>query len=307
MIDPDHPAASIDSANSASTDHAATLIARAATAAPNDVLVQWIALRQSERTTPPGELMEPAFGRLQKLEPDNASVWTHGLMRASQQHGAAAIEAAIQHMAASTRVDEHVADIMKALIAANRRYPLPEEYFRLASANSSMAIVTPQSVPYVLAATVAIATALPAYQTLIAACKPTADFQPAAARLDDCARIGRLMAANGDTLIANRIGFAVLRVTRRYCDDDVKLARAQDWLMEEYGRLASGDYVASSTQLVAQVDDRVATGSELEAMRRAVARANLPSEPPADWIDPRSPFSAERLRQDRQAPAPAAR
>jgi hypothetical protein len=279
----------------------AALIEQAAAAAPNDVLVQWIAMMQSERTTPPRELAEQALGRLQNLEPDNASVWMHALIRASHQHDTAAADAAVRRMAASTHVDDHFVDFKKALIEANRRYPLPDEYFRLASANPSMSLMTPQSAPYFLAAAFAAATMLPGYQPLIAACKPTADFQPAAARIDDCARIGRLMATKSDTLIANVIGFAVLRVSRSYTADDVKLARAQDWMMEKYRSIADGTYVTPAAKLVEEMDDVTATGSELEGMRRTVARENLPTEPPADWIDPRSPFSPERLRQDQAA------
>ncbi|MBS0515615.1 MAG: hypothetical protein JSS16_09090 [Proteobacteria bacterium] len=52
------------------------------------------------------------------------------------------------------------------------------------------------------------------------------------------------------------------------------------------------------------MDDQNATGNELEAMRRELVREGLPTEPPADWIDTRSPFSAERLRADETALTP---
>ena len=152
-----------------------------------------------------------------------------------------------------------------------------------------------------------MAVATPEYRPLIAACKPTADFQPTPIRIDDCAKIGRLMAAKGDTLIANLVGFAVLRVSHSYSDSDVKFAREQDWIMEKYRGFANGAYVTSATKLVEEMDDRMATGNELAAMRRAVVRKNLPTEPPADWVDTRSPFSAERLQQDRASAARAQR
>jgi hypothetical protein len=46
--------------------------------------------------------------------------------------------------------------------------------------------------------------------------------------------------------------------------------------------------------------------SEIESMRRALARAGKPLTPPSDWIDEQSPFSAQRLHDDQLAAAHAA-
>jgi hypothetical protein len=52
--------------------------------------------------------------------------------------------------------------------------------------------------------------------------------------------------------------------------------------------------------MLAYENDWVATRSELEAMRRKLVRLGLPAQPPAEWVDLDSPFSAKRLQQDAQ-------
>ena len=284
---------------------AASLSARAAASAPNDALVQWIALSLSDRTASssgPGEL---ALSRLQSMEPNNASVWLRTLMRASSRHDTAAVDDAMHRMATSVRVDECLYDVQKALLAIFRRNPLPDRYFTIAAGikpNPVTGMLSRESAPYVASVAIVVAMPFPAYQTVVNACRSRADFRPSAARIDDCARIGRLMATKGNTLIANRIGSTLLRVTRTYTADDMKLARTQGWVYEKFiGLYADTDHLPSATKLIARMDDQDAAGSEVEAMRRELVRENLPTEPPADWTDARSLFSAERLHDDEVA------
>ncbi|MBS0568820.1 MAG: hypothetical protein JSS59_15585 [Proteobacteria bacterium] len=291
----------------AQTELARSLHTRAADA-PGDALVQWIVLSQSSARSASAVADADALTRLQAIEAGNASVWMYALMRAAQLHDAGAIDEAMRHMAASTYTDEHWYDAQKALIEVFKRNPPPDEYFALASSAQSTPgteSLTRESWPYFASVAIVAAMPLPAYQSLANACKPRADFQPGAARIGDCAKTGRTMAAKGNTLVANRIGFTLLRVTHAYNDDDVRLARAQDWIWEKsIGLYADTSRLPSAAKLIARVDDQNATGNELEAMRRELVREGLPTEPPADWIDTRSPFSAERLRADETALTP---
>jgi hypothetical protein len=59
--------------------------------------------------------------------------------------------------------------------------------------------------------------------------------------------------------------------------------------------------MTSAEEVVAYETDWMQTGSEVEAMRRAVARAGNPLAPPDNWIDTLSPFSEQRLQQDQTA------
>jgi hypothetical protein len=239
------------------------------------------------------------------MEPNNASVWMYALARASQRHDAIAIEYAMQRMAAATYADEHQYAVQKTLIDVFRRNPLPDEFFTVAASiqsNSTTQMLTQESSPYAASIAIVMALALPGYQTLLAACKPQVEVPLTEARSDECAKIGRLMAAKGSTLIANRIGFALLRITRTYTNDDVKLARVQGWIWEKSINLyTEPDNLPTAEKLIARMDDQYATGSELEAMRRELVRENTPLEPPAGWVDPHSPLSAEQLERDRAA------
>jgi len=53
--------------------------------------------------------------------------------------------------------------------------------------------------------------------------------------------------------------------------------------------------------MITYQSDWIETGSEVEAMRRAVARAGIPVTPPDDWTDKLSPFSEDRFKQDQAA------
>ena len=113
------------------------------------------------------------------------------------------------------------------------------------------------------------------------------------------------MAAHSDTLIANHIGWSILRISRTFSDDDVSQARTQDWLHEQFTTrllaLAGSPNESAAEDMITYQTDWFDSGSEVEAMRRAVARAGTPVTPPDDWIDKLSPFSEDRFQQDQAA------
>lgn len=289
------------------------LLDRALAAAPDDALVQWIGLTQSNRVAQSATTREAIVQTLERLEPDNAAVWMEALMLASQHKDPAAIDAALARMAASVRSDEHFSDLIKVQLDVFKRYPWPDEYFVLVEKQnpdlSSRSIK--ETAPYTYAVVITAAFALPAYQSLTRACTVNPTTGENATRAKDCASIGRLMVAHGTTLIANRMGASVLRLSRTFNDDDVERARKQDWIRQQKTTLyGSPTAEPTSREVIANMNDWIETGSELESMRRAVARAGKPLTPPADWVDENSPFSPERLRNgqlaaDRATPAPA--
>jgi hypothetical protein len=274
----------------------AALIKRAVAALPDDAMIQWIALEQGQdknaRIT-----ADAALQKLQGLEPDNAAVWNESLVRATKSKDIAGEDAALARMAMSSRFDIHFADSMRRLTDAYRRNPVPDEYIRLASKSNSE--IADQDMAAVAAAMTAYAIALPAFQHVINACRLNPMTGEHAGRADNCATIGRTMAFHADTLIANRIGLAVLRVSRTFTEDDVRNARPDDWV---YGQYTSIIHAASGKEAgelgKAYQNDWYETGSEMEAMRRMVAHAGKSLTPPDDWVDDNSLFSDERLRSD---------
>jgi len=158
----------------------------AADAVPDDVLVQWIALRRAEFAS--GNY-EPMLSRLKAVEPDNAVIWLEVLERAVYLKDAPRIDDALVRMSQSSRFDDHAAELKSALIealthapASSAATPGGSEADDFASSYASNVINT---------------VAVPVRTSLDAICGADAD---AGASLDytaDCASIMRLM-AKGD-------------------------------------------------------------------------------------------------------------
>jgi len=276
-------------------------IVRAADAAPNDAVVQWTAALQLD-TAGNSRFQgaaDQALQRLQSLEPDNAAVWLQELAKAAKAKDPVGIDQALDRMAASTRVDEHAADLMQAIVQAYQRYPLPDEDVPDDSTADSTAKGETTS-PYATAVAVVTASAMPAYVDLVRACEIDKASGRHAWRARDCAGTGRLLAAKGDTLIANRIGYAVLRVSRTYTDRDVANARVFDWLWNRRAAMAAQTDAQADKDIIARVVDWIVSGSEIDATRYSLARRGIALTPPADWIDEDSPFAAKRPRDDKR-------
>lgn len=274
-------------------------IAHAAQAAPDDPAVQWAALQQLGNATeaPFAAAAQRALQRLEVLEPDNAEVWLQALNIAARARDAGAVDAALERAAASSRADTHFAELMQALVAVARRYPLPRDYVKLAGGTSLQPDMA--ALAYTYAMVTVSATALPAYQHLVRACEISRTTGQHAWRARDCAKVGRLLAQRGDTLIANEIGYTLLRVSHTYTGQDVADSRATDWLWRSKPAMAAVTAQADDAgQIIACMQDWIASGSEIASIRNALARDGIALTPPPEWVDENSPFSAKRLRDD---------
>lgn len=191
------------------------LIARAAARSPGDALVQWIAVQTTKKSAP--ATWANALAALQRLEPDNAAAWNEDLMLAAEAKDADAVDAALARMAAGARFDIHWVDAMKALSEAYNRLPPPADYIRLIS-NGNPGF-SEQGFAGVIAAAATAAMSIPALQHVVNVCRAGSSAR-SDARAAACAAVGRLMASRGDTLIINRIGYAVMRVSRTFTEED---------------------------------------------------------------------------------------
>jgi hypothetical protein len=284
----------VDVAKESDDPYRTALMKRAVLALPDDAMIQWIALEQGQGKKAK-VLADAALQALEDLEPDNAAVWNEVLVRAAKNNDTAAQDAALARMATSTRFDTHWADSLRRLLD-----------IRLASKNTPE--LSAQTVANYSVASTGYAMALPAFQHIVNACRVNPTTGENASRAGDCAAIGRIMATQGDTLIANRIGLAVLRVSRIYTPDDVQRARPDDWIYRQYTSIVKDSSKDSLRDADSYQDDWFESRSEMEAMRRRVLRAGRPLSPPDGWVDDNSQFSDERLRSDEehfksQAPA----
>ncbi len=280
--------------------NSAVLATRAAAAAPNDSLVQWLALASlhSSDTSDIGPLQA-----LQSLESDNEAVWLESLNAATHAKDSTGTDIALERMADSKSFDLHLAAIAQAIADVYRRYPMPDSVNAYAQALGTP--ITKDTMADIMGSSLAMAFILPAFQDLVLACRVDPSTGDNVLHAPDCARIGRMMATQSDTYLANRIGFAVLRTSQTFTDADVESSRRIDWIMAQHA-IADSASVESPQADIAYLHDWYVTGNEVEAMRRAVARAGKPLEPPVDWIDKNSPFSAQRLQSDKDRLSKAA-
>lgn len=265
---------------------------RAARAAPDDVLVQLVMARLSYPAATPAAAA--AARRLQTLEPDNAEVWLDDVRVATLGEDQNAIDKALSRVAACRRFDSHYASFLKVMSDIYRRNPVPDAYWSLA-ANEDKEFPR-EAAPFVYAMSAAAAAGLPAYQHLVNVCRVDSASAKNTKRSNACAAIGRTMVEHGDTLITNRIGHALLRVSHTYTDADLAALRVFDWVYSKAARSMTDDHSAES--ILAYQADWIDSNSETEAIRRRLARNGIPTTPPDGWADDSSPFSSERLRKD---------
>ena len=277
---------------SRSNGDGSALLRRALAAAGDDTVVLWVvALGDSAN----GELRGRALQRLRVREPGNAAVWLADLTDATRRNDNTAVRAALTQIAVSATFASHQSDVLRALIDAYRRFPPPAELLSVDSAHPLSA----DGFARVSATAISEAIGLPGFQPLVNACRIDTTSGRNVERSADCAAAGRLLATHADTLLATHMGQAVLRAAKTYSDDDVRTARAGDWIYTQFtATLPTEEDATSLARFAAYQDDWIATGNELEAMRRAAQRAGIASQPPDGWVDRMSPLSARRIEQD---------
>jgi len=265
------PRALILAANSvavAAADREA-LIARASADAHADAFVQWFAASHAQDD----EVKAAALRALQSLEPDNGMVWMLSVDSAMQSGDAPGVSAALARMAAATRFDDRFGEFVVEWLQAGDRHPLQRNDVAQAQAD-----LDPDTVPIVRAIAYASALAIPAAQSVLGACRDSAedDF---AHRAHDCSTIGRLLAGKANSLVSRAFGIVLLRII-----GDPSLAgfeRRFAWLNEFTVRMP--DVATDSGHARRFEADWLAVGHEIGVLQRQLVRLGLPLEPPADW------------------------
>lgn len=238
---------------------------RAAQAAPNDALVQWLVANYADTTTPEGAAHRAAaIEALTRIEPENGAVWMQALADAARRGDTAGVDAALVRMAEARSFDDHFVDIAHAWLDVYDRHPPPAS---LASDGYDAG--------FVAAFAKAAATAIPAYNPLVLACKEPAN------RAADCALAGRLMLEHANSLVARAIGFALLHTVDAATDADREMRRTLDWYAANAMRGSGED--GNARDALAYENDWRRMNDETEVRKSAIRRAGLPIEPPADW------------------------
>ena len=244
---------------------------RAASLAPDDPLVQWLAANRL-LAAHDNARAAIAIETLIRLEPYNASVWALALSLAVSRDDDVATDDALAHMAKSTRADEHIADALHAWLAAYESHPRPLSAF----ANPAEA----GAAPFVDAMAKASAAALPSYRPFLEACSTGSSH-----RHDVCATAARVMLYHASSLASRRLGFTLLRTLGGdvVTDEDLAARRELAWISANASRV-SGVLDLDPPAIEAHREDWRALGDEYEIMQRAMHRAGLPAAAPVGWV-----------------------
>lgn len=260
---------------------------RAVDAMPDDVLLLWMAVNGA-RGKLGGDVSASALEKLKSADADNGAVWLEVLSVAARNHDHDGVSAALERMSATSQFNNHFIEMSEAIIAAYRRYPMPDALY--AEAPDEFKATPKDAMPLIYATTVTAAFALPAFQTLTTACRTDATGRNAD-RAANCRAIGRTMEAHSDTLIGMGIGSAVLRLSRTFDESDVAVARDVAWLRTQLLKLEPTSPDLQSLGSFHQ--DWLASNSETDATRKRLERAGVAGCPPNDWIEKDSRFSPE--------------
>jgi hypothetical protein len=255
----------------AATAHFDGDLFRAAQAAPSDTLVQWLAANYGDTSTPENASRRAAaIDALTRLEPDNGAAWMQALAAAAERSDDTAVDDALARMAEGPRFDDHFVDVVHAWIDVYDRHVPP------ASLSTDA-----YDAGFVAAFAKAAATALPAYQRVVLACKPSATQPVEFQRAAPCRALGRTMLQRGDTLIARSIGFAVLRNLDAATDAARAAKRDLDWYHANLSRGTGEDGEAHDA--LAHESDWRRMDDEIEIVKSSLHRAGLPTAAPDGW------------------------
>lgn len=248
------------------------LMSRAAEAAPNDALVQWIAMEALSPKKPTGEtLPDPRRARrLAAVEPDNAAHWLPMLALQADAKDTAAVDGTLAKMAAATRFDEHYRDHLLAWADVHRRFPRISEgagdTFFLAEWLTRRVAFAPD----------------PAYSALLLQCHSTqAGIDLAVSRREHCSAIARRM-VEGRTDIARTVGYVILSRTGRNTSDDDTASNTKRWIRDQWSALIPW-LIDAPGYSDWWVEEWRSTGVETTIMRRWLEREGRQTVPPPGW------------------------
>lgn len=268
-----------------SLDEDSGALSRAAEAATDDALVQWLVANSGTRDNPASRtIAEAAANRLVSLEPDNGAAWLVVLVLADQRGDHTAVADSLARMAASTRFDAHYADALHAWLPIFDRYP-PDDLMDDASLQEG------SSPSFFGAVTAAQVMAMPAYLPLLKVCRE--EHASADIRLS-CRDAGRLMLHESNTLIARNLGFGIMRTLDKdeLSDADRELKRDDDWYQwRGLVAYATGDSEAERRWNAAFEAAWRDQSSEIVAIQQALKAVGQPTEPPPGWSKPKDPWS----------------
>lgn len=276
------------------------VLARAVGLAPDDAFVQWQAADQgkySSNRCGPTRWPETEVTNLTRLEPDNAAAWQYAVALAQAKGDAAAVDAALAHMAAATRAQDHRGELALAWSGFAARHPQTFNSLQPPAVGPSATEAAPApGAALLLGLQQAVNYASGTDAALEAACRPGGDRAGSWQRLGWCVQAGTLLASKGNSLALRERGLALLEATGAGVADIADLRREFDWLRANAATPQYNPKVHLDPATL--VDDWRGVQDEVAATGRRLARLGLPPQAPAGWV---ADAESERLDRSWQA------
>lgn len=245
------------------------LLRQAADAAPDDVLVQWLALHlqaEPDDSCPRGGPDPVLADRLLQLDFDNAAAHFPRLLLAVEAGDAAAIDAGLAAMAAATRFDTYLFDLIGAGIQLWRRFPLPPHELPWTEGE-----VTDAETAFAGQSLMQAVFALPSFMPLVKLCDASSgDLQVDLRRYAVCGDVGRLM-SRSPAWIDRSFGYLVLQKSGQLNEADAAARLAYETLRQRFVESVSPvpDAAAAFLRAVTELRDETAAA---ELVLAALAR-----------------------------------
>ena len=243
-----------------------TLIARAVKEAPDRPDLVWLNVRLCTQVESCNS--EPLEAQLHALDPDNGAAWSDSIGRAGKRNDVVAVRKDMVAVATSTRFDTYwnatIFHVTNAIVKTH-------------TMNLSTAFI----------ATIGVASAIsiPAYQTIVNACKGEALNEPDV--VATCRHVAYVM-RHGDTCITEMVGIAIAKRawpegSAEYLDA-VSARRVAHYRMDTDGRIGlhhfwNSRYAAKRLQLMTEKK------TEQEVNLAEIMNAKLSPNPSSDWPD----------------------
>lgn len=264
----------------------AELLKNAVTAAPDDVLVQWIAAMAMPSTGGGGcsapQRLPANMDDLLRLESANGLAWLPLLRQSYQDNDALGVDAALARIAAADRYDDHRLEHKKLLVKLYAEHPqvaaavgaafavLAGETDETTQASMDFGSIVLQS-----------ETVMVSLYTLNKVCDPSQEPAPETRRLALCADIGQRLAERGVNSRLRHDGESLL--------ERLGLSQGKLEALEREQLYLAWMLYQSADQKQAEAIFRrewESSGDPADALRATVKALGLPTTPPVTWQPP---------------------
>ncbi len=250
-----------------------TAMERLSAANPDNLLVQWIGATSTDPESGRSSV-NTAIAQVQRLDPDNGASWALSL---AVDPGTA--DLVLPQIAASTRFDEHGAEILALWMEAAHRQPPSDDLIKVMAEETGLPATAISAFGASAAMMSSMSIKIDTVSAVSAACQDKVDAD--SPRQRSCAAVARLLLHSGASIQSVMTGERILRKLNVLDDHDASRARTIAWWLS----VSRSEKHLDGEALASAMDDVAASGSEIGMLQLVAERAGK-IEPPESWRSP---------------------